>query len=197
MASLTQWTWVWANSWSWWWTGRLGMLQFMGLQRVGHDWATELNWLLGCGRVFFFFVCLFVFSHFFKFYFIFKLYITVLVLPNIKMNPPQVYMCLVWVLDFCAAHWSHFLFLSSPHPLPLVLFSPSLIKYFGFTECMFWLLCLFTLSLVLGCLWWAVIWRVGSWKLGSVEESTPCFGNPATSKTMEFGSSSLHLRAGC
>ena len=30
---------------------------------------------------------------FFKFYFIFKLYVTVLVLPNIKMNPPQVYMC--------------------------------------------------------------------------------------------------------
>ena len=29
---------------SWWWTGRPGMLQFMGLQRVGHDWATELNW---------------------------------------------------------------------------------------------------------------------------------------------------------
>ena len=28
---------------SWWWTGRPGMLRFMGLQRVGHDWATELN----------------------------------------------------------------------------------------------------------------------------------------------------------
>ena len=44
MASLTQWTWVWANSRSWWWTGRSGMLQFMGSQRVGHSWATELNW---------------------------------------------------------------------------------------------------------------------------------------------------------
>ena len=33
------------------------------------------------------------YSFFFKFYFIFKLYIIVLVLPNIKMNPPQVYMC--------------------------------------------------------------------------------------------------------
>ena len=44
MASQTQWTWVWVNSGRWWWTGRLGMLQFMGLQRVGHDWATELNW---------------------------------------------------------------------------------------------------------------------------------------------------------
>ena len=29
---------------SWWWTGRPGVLQFMGSQRVGHDWATELNW---------------------------------------------------------------------------------------------------------------------------------------------------------
>ena len=44
MASLTQRTWVWVNSGSWWWTGRLGVLQSMGLQRVGHDWATELNW---------------------------------------------------------------------------------------------------------------------------------------------------------
>ena len=44
MASRTQWTWVWINSGSWWWTGRPGMLQFMGSQRVRHDWATELNW---------------------------------------------------------------------------------------------------------------------------------------------------------
>ena len=44
MASLTQWTWVWVNSGSWWWTGRPGMLRFMGSQRVGHDWETELNW---------------------------------------------------------------------------------------------------------------------------------------------------------
>ena len=43
MASLTRWTWVWINSRSWWWTGRPGVLQFMGSQRVGHDWATELN----------------------------------------------------------------------------------------------------------------------------------------------------------
>ena len=45
MASPTQWTWVWVNSGSWWWTGRPRMLQFMGWQRVGHDWATELNWI--------------------------------------------------------------------------------------------------------------------------------------------------------
>ena len=44
MASLTRWTQVWVNSGSWWWTGRPGVLRFMGLQRVGHDWATELNW---------------------------------------------------------------------------------------------------------------------------------------------------------
>ena len=44
MASLTQWTWVWVSSGRWWWTGRPGVLQFMGLQRVGQDWATELNW---------------------------------------------------------------------------------------------------------------------------------------------------------
>ena len=37
---------VWVNSRSWWWTGRLGMLQSMGSQRVGHDWVTELNWII-------------------------------------------------------------------------------------------------------------------------------------------------------
>ena len=44
MASPTRWTWVWVNSRSWWWTGRPGVLRFMGPQKVGHDWATELNW---------------------------------------------------------------------------------------------------------------------------------------------------------
>ena len=42
MASPTRWAWVWINSGSWWWTGRPGVLRFMGLQRVGHDWVTEL-----------------------------------------------------------------------------------------------------------------------------------------------------------
>ena len=46
IASPTQWTWVWVNSGSWWWTGRPGAWQSMGLQRVGHDWVTELNWTL-------------------------------------------------------------------------------------------------------------------------------------------------------
>ena len=44
MVSPKQWTWVWVNSRSRWWTGRPGVLQSMELQRVRHDWATELNW---------------------------------------------------------------------------------------------------------------------------------------------------------
>ena len=43
MASPTQWTWVWVNSRIWWWTGRPGVLQSMGLQRIRHNWATELD----------------------------------------------------------------------------------------------------------------------------------------------------------
>ena len=39
MASLTQWTWVWATSGNWWWTGKLGVLQYVGSHRVGHDWC--------------------------------------------------------------------------------------------------------------------------------------------------------------
>ena len=46
MVSLTQRTWVWVNSGSWWWTGRRGVLQSMGSQRVGHNWVAELNWTL-------------------------------------------------------------------------------------------------------------------------------------------------------
>ena len=45
-ASATWWTWVWASSRGWWWTGKPGVLQSMGSQRVGHDWVPELdlNW---------------------------------------------------------------------------------------------------------------------------------------------------------
>ena len=50
MASPTQWTCVWMDSRSWWWTGRPGVLRFMGSQRVGHDWATEMNWT-GKGKI--------------------------------------------------------------------------------------------------------------------------------------------------
>ena len=42
MASLSQWVWV--DSKSWWWTGRPGVLQYMGSQRLRHGWATERNW---------------------------------------------------------------------------------------------------------------------------------------------------------
>ena len=44
MASPARCTWVWVNFGSWWWTGRPGILRFMGWQKVGHDWVTELNW---------------------------------------------------------------------------------------------------------------------------------------------------------
>ena len=48
MASLIQWAWVWASFGSWWWTRKPGVLQSKGLQRVGRNWATELNWLNKC-----------------------------------------------------------------------------------------------------------------------------------------------------
>jgi len=46
MASLTRWTWVWVSSRNWWWKGKPGVLPSIWLQRVRHDWATELNWYL-------------------------------------------------------------------------------------------------------------------------------------------------------
>ena len=46
MASPTQRVWVWVNSGTWRWAGRPGMLQSMGSQRVGHDWATELKYII-------------------------------------------------------------------------------------------------------------------------------------------------------
>ena len=44
MASLTWWTRVWASSGSWWSSGKPGVLQSTVLQRIGHNWATQLNW---------------------------------------------------------------------------------------------------------------------------------------------------------
>ena len=43
MTSMTQWTWVWVSSRSWWWTGKPGVLQSMGSQRVRHNWVTEVT----------------------------------------------------------------------------------------------------------------------------------------------------------
>ena len=63
---------------SWWWTGKPGMLESMGLQRVRHDQATELNWRNINQSVLLFF---------------FLLYNIVLVLPYINMHPPWVYTC--------------------------------------------------------------------------------------------------------
>ena len=48
MASLNRWRWVWASSGCWWWTGKPGVLQSMGSQRIRHDWVSELNWFLSC-----------------------------------------------------------------------------------------------------------------------------------------------------
>ena len=54
MASLTWWTWVWASSGSRWWTGKPGVPQPMGSQRVGHDWTTKKSTdgrcFRGCGE---------------------------------------------------------------------------------------------------------------------------------------------------
>ena len=54
MAPLTRWMWVLVNSRSCWWTGWPGVLRFMGLQRIGHDWATDLIWwMLWDGKKYF------------------------------------------------------------------------------------------------------------------------------------------------
>ena len=63
MASLIQWTWVWAGSGSWWCTGKPGVLQSMGLQRVRHYWATELNWNPLCALKLSIFFTKYIFSH--------------------------------------------------------------------------------------------------------------------------------------
>ena len=44
MASPNRWTWGWVSFGRWWWTGKPGVLQSTGMQRVGHNWVTELNW---------------------------------------------------------------------------------------------------------------------------------------------------------
>ena len=51
VASPMQWTWTWANSRRWWGTGRPGVLQSTGLQRVRQDWATEQTTSLPGGKI--------------------------------------------------------------------------------------------------------------------------------------------------
>ena len=45
VASPAQWTWAWVGYRSWGWTGRPGVQQSMGSQRVGYDWVSELSWI--------------------------------------------------------------------------------------------------------------------------------------------------------
>ena len=78
MASRAQWMWVWVNSGRWRWTGRPGVLGFMGSQRVGLDWATELKWtepllyFCICGHLAFSLM-------FLQFFFIFLLFIFLII----------------------------------------------------------------------------------------------------------------------
>ena len=65
LASLTQWTWIGANSRRWWNTEKPGMLQFMRLQRVGHDWATEWKQMCLTFSFFSFSSCCFWTEYFF------------------------------------------------------------------------------------------------------------------------------------
>ena len=57
----------WASSRSWWWTGKPGMLQSMGYQRVRHNWATELNWT-ECCFILLNFLVIFVYGKWFLFF---------------------------------------------------------------------------------------------------------------------------------
>ena len=66
------------------WTEEPGRLQSM--RSLESDTTERLHFHFSLSFLFIYFFLLFL-----KFYFIFKLYIIVLVLPNIKMNPPQVY----------------------------------------------------------------------------------------------------------
>ena len=50
--SPTRWTWAWVNSRSWWWAGKPGGLQSMWLQRVKHNWATELHPMFTIGKMY-------------------------------------------------------------------------------------------------------------------------------------------------
>ena len=61
MTSATWWIWVWASSRNWWWTGKPGVLQSMGSQRVGYNWETELNWVLHLPSILDYGACPYVF----------------------------------------------------------------------------------------------------------------------------------------
>ena len=109
MASSSQGTWVWVDSGSWWWTGRPSVLQFMGSQRVRHDWTIELNWTRlviaflprsKCLLFYFFFIIFFLLIFFLFFNFA----------------------ILYW---FChISKWIHHRYTCVPHPEPSSLLPP-------------------------------------------------------------------------
>ena len=105
-------------------------------ERRGLDAMILVFWMLSFKPAFFFFLA---FEHFFKFYFIFKLYKVVLVLPNIKMNPPQVYMCSPsWTLlpPPCPYHPSGSSQCTSPkHPVSCI--EPGQLSSFTFIKMFF------------------------------------------------------------
>ena len=63
MTSLTRWTWVWVSYKSWWWTGKPGVLQSMGSQRVGHYWVTEQIFWINFSYFTFLPILLFIIAH--------------------------------------------------------------------------------------------------------------------------------------
>ena len=87
MASPTWWTWVWVNSGSCWWTQRPVMLQSMALQRVQHNWATELNWTeLKLKLIYFNFSSILSFSE--------KLFVFILtIVQQVKTTPWWLFVC--------------------------------------------------------------------------------------------------------
>ena len=97
MASRTQWTWVWVSSGSWWWTGRPGVLQSVGSQRIRHAWATELNltrclvWRISFNKGIFRF-CMVVIPYFLRnpdwtFFFFFSVFQNLLDVPSFGKLP--------------------------------------------------------------------------------------------------------------
>ena len=75
MASPTQWTWVWVNCRTWCWTVRPGVVLSMGSQRVGHNWATELNWTRFSLVVFFESFCTYIHKEYWSVLFPYDIFI--------------------------------------------------------------------------------------------------------------------------
>ena len=122
--TITLWMWVWVSARSWWWTGKPGVLQSMGSQRVGHDWVTELLkkilytgiacfycTLLHCALQMLYFLC-----QVYQCHSICSLHVSVLPFGNPHSNS-NYSICIIFVILICN-HWS-FLFLPLSAPLQL------------------------------------------------------------------------------